>query len=438
MTAHAVASIAVAAEQDPATGHGDCSEAAVSAFAALSPTTRGNGQRQLIARRFLASFTDLDTWQRSPLATRIAARVDVRGFAAWWAITAGFRVDAGYVVAGGSCWGSHVARTHPRFHGQFIAGALALRFTDLQARRQWAALSVLAALSGTAPGLVHRDRFDAAQDAWFTALRASRADGRIPIGVSTPIHGLSATLAALGVLDAAAAKKPTRPGQPVRWQVLAPQAPVMVATMRAYLAQIALSLRPGSVAIADTSLRHLATYLTTHHEDVLTVAGIGRTHVEGFKGWLANRPGYRGRTTPATTTIGMRLGNMRTFFDRIIDSDWPDAPARNPVLFGDTPIPDRPLPKFLDDADAAALMAATRALPDLFDRVCVETLARTGMRKGEFRRLTLDAIVQIGDSHWLRTPVGKLHTDRYIPLHPNVLASSSSGSPTADTSPTPR
>lgn len=54
------------------------------------------------------------------------------------------------------------------------------------------------------------------------------------------------------------------------------------------------------------------------------------------------------------------------------------------------------------------------------DRVCVETLARTGMRKGAFRRLTPDAIVHSGEGFWLRTPVGKLHTDRYIPLHPNV------------------
>ena len=31
--------------------------------------------------------------------------------------------------------------------------------------------------------------------------------------------------------------------------------------MRRYLAQLGLSLRPGSVALIDTSLRHLADYL---------------------------------------------------------------------------------------------------------------------------------------------------------------------------------
>ncbi|ORC09863.1 site-specific integrase [Mycobacterium persicum] len=42
------------------------------------------------------------------------------------------------------------------------------------------------------------------------------------------------------------------------------------------------------------------------------------------------------------------------------------------------------------------------------------------MRKGEFLGLTRDAITVIGQARWLRTPVGKLHTDRYIPLHPRV------------------
>ena len=28
--------------------------------------------------------------------------------------------------------------------------------------------------------------------------------------------------------------------------------------------------------------------------------------------------------------------------------------------------------------------------------------------------------MQIGSAFWLRTPVGKMHTDRYIPLHPSL------------------
>ena len=34
--------------------------------------------------------------------------------------------------------------------------------------------------------------------------------------------------------------------------------------------------------------------------------------------------------------------------------------------------------------------------------------------------MTTDAVVQIGSGFWLHVPVGKLHTDRYIPLHPQL------------------
>ena len=49
-------------------------------------------------------------------------------------------------------------------------------------------------------------------------------------------------------------------------------------------------------------------------------------------------------------------------------------------------------------------------------------LARTGLRRGEFVDLTVDAVVQIGSAYWLRVPVGKLHSDRYVPLHPQLKA----------------
>jgi hypothetical protein len=43
------------------------------------------------------------------------------------------------------------------------------------------------------------------------------------------------------------------------------------------------------------------------------------------------------------------------------------------------------------------------------------------MRSGELGALASDAMVRIGDTHWLRIPVGKLHNDRHVPLHPLVV-----------------
>ena len=95
-------------------------------------------------------------------------------------------------------------------------------------------------------------------------------------------------------------------------------------------------------------------------------------------------------------------------------------PPRVLVFAGDLPLRDDPLPRFLDDAAFTKLLQAARADADPFVRLAVEFLARTGLRKGEFLDLTVDSVVQIGAAYWLHVPLGKLRTDRYIPLHPQL------------------
>ncbi len=122
----------------------------------------------------------------------------------------------------------------------------------------------------------------------------------------------------------------------------------------------------------------------------------------------------------ALTSIKEQLINLGCFFDRIALWGYPDAPTRPLLFVGDLPKIDRPLPRFLDDPAAAKLARATRAEDDPLARLCVEILARTGIRLSELLGLTVDAVVLIGSAYWLRIPVGKLHNDRYIPLHPQL------------------
>ena len=48
-------------------------------------------------------------------------------------------------------------------------------------------------------------------------------------------------------------------------------------------------------------------------------------------------------------------------------------------------------------------------------------LLRTGLRVSEYTGLRADAVVLIGAGPWLHVPVGKLHEDRYLPLHPGLV-----------------
>ncbi|HEX5542499.1 MAG TPA: tyrosine-type recombinase/integrase [Micromonospora sp.] len=205
------------------------------------------------------------------------------------------------------------------------------------------------------------------------------------------------------------------------WADLEPVAPQLVATMRRYLAQISCVLRPGSVGGADLALRSFAAFLTETAPQVASTAQVTRRHIEDYKPWLAQRPGQN-RPRVTTATIAHRLGTLRMFFVRIDEWGWDEAPRRVPMFPGDLPRQDHPLPKALDDAAAAKLLRAAQADDRLLVRVTVEVLLRTGLRVSEYTSLRADAVVLIGAAPWLHVPVGKLREDRYLPLHPNLVA----------------
>ena len=192
-------------------------------------------------------------------------------------------------------------------------------------------------------------------------------------------------------------------------------------------AAVQVIMAPGSVAAAENALRQFARWLTAD-AGLDSIAAVRRDDIEDYKVWLAIQPRGRGQAITAETHR-QRMRTIRQFFERIIEWDWPDAPPRNPVIAGDIPKKPEPLPRFLDDRDAAKLMAAARASADPRDRLVVELLARTGMRAGELADLEADAAVQIGAGHWLRFPLGKLRNDRYVPCTPSSLSCSPPGPP---------
>ena len=202
--------------------------------------------------------------------------------------------------------------------------------------------------------------------------------------------------------------------------VIAATAPALAETMMCYLDQIAVSLRPATVSAGEVMLRRFAGFLTTNYPEINGLVDVQRHHIEAFKRFLATLPGSNGEPPLADATIRMTLGTLRTFFERVSEWGYPDAPTRVLIFNGDLPTPDAPLPKFLSDPDASKLMRAASDA-DPVDRLVIEMLARTGLRVGELCGLTRDAVVFINSRHWLKVPVGKLHNDRYIPLHPQLV-----------------
>jgi len=354
------------------------------------------------ARAFFIRFGDVPTWEAMALEDQLGVNVKIGRFVAWLIGTQRLVPTADYVVAHRPLLGRVVSRSHPEFFASFTVTAVAVGFSVKARRLQWTALVQACAVSGRRPQDLSHDDLDRARAALCDAgERLGRGSRR---SLRTAMFGLEATLFHAGVTDELPRKRALDKASErvAQWAAIRAVAPVLADTMTRYVEQVGL-----------------ARFVLDRDDGVGGAADVQRRHVEDYKAWLADRPAARGGKLHRHT-IRERLGTVRNFFERIIEWGWDDVPARVPLFSGDLPIKDEPLPRFLDDPAAAKLLRSARTDDDPFVRLAVEFLARTGLRKGEFLNLTVDAVVQIGSAFWLRVPVGKLHNDRYIPLHPQL------------------
>jgi site-specific recombinase XerD len=368
------------------------------------------------ARSFAAKLQRAGGWHRLARDQQVDAIVKARAFASWLMVTGQLAVDAD-VLGRIDLRLGNAARTHcPDAHRWFTDACAALDITDADTALQWNTLAKITAVTGTAPDHVGTAEFEQARraiiDAYLT--RGLPSSGR---NIASIFHRLQLTLFHAGRLDSVN-RPPTRPAVSVTGWTNAAAAITEVA--QRYIAQITLSLRPATVTHIEHDLREFALWLAEHHPTAATCANLHRCHIEEYKTWIGSKIGrYTGKPLNRVS-VKNRLINLHCFFDRITEWGYPNPPQRPLIFAGDLPIVDKPLPRFLDDAAATKLMRASRADPDPLSRLIVELLARTGIRKSELLGLTVDAVVQIGSAYWLRIPVGKLHNDRYIPLHPQL------------------
>lgn len=370
-----------------------------------------------VARTFFTRV-GVEGWARLPLAEQCALPLKDRRVVGWLIVTGRIRPSPDYLVACRPYLGEVAAHHHHRFHERFVATSAELGFERVVTRVQWSALAKVAALAGLTPERLTQPVIDAQRKALTAAITRHRPGSHGTKALSAALFGAQTTLFHLGLLDTPPHKtNPDRAAQrAAQWAAVPPR---LAATLTGYIAQTRLSLRPSTMVRVEGVLREFAGWLAHNAPDVGCVAELRRTHIETYKLHLATRPSARGGTL-TKTSLAEHLGTLRTCFERLTECDGDDVPARVLVFSGDLPIRDEPLPRFLDDGAFTKLLQATRADPDPFVRLCVEFLARTGVRKGEFLDLTVDSVVQIGAAYWLHVPLGKLRNDRYIPLHPQL------------------
>ncbi len=114
--------------------------------------------------------------------------------------------------------------------------------------------------------------------------------------------------------------------------------------------------------------------------------------------------------------------SLRNMLDDIAAWGWAEAPARRLVFAADVPKLGQPLPRALPPDIDQAVMTAVAGLDDTFARTGLTVLRGAGLRVGELLDLEITSIIDYGPAGtWLRVPLGKLATERMVPLDAATL-----------------
>ena len=182
---------------------------------------------------------------------------------------------------------------------------------------------------------------------------------------------------------------------------------------QAQVQTLALTLQPFTVVKYDYVARHFVSYLRSTFPEVRRLSQLRRDpHMLGWFRWLCE-------LRPQRPPIGNHTREQRLLCLRRLLEDL--AAQGHPIQSGliireDFPVRPEYLPRPLSPEDDQRLQKELRRTDNLYSNALL--LARvTGIRIGECIHLPLDCLRQVAPEQWaLHVPLGKLHTERLVPL----------------------
>jgi site-specific recombinase XerD len=185
--------------------------------------------------------------------------------------------------------------------------------------------------------------------------------------------------------------------------------------LRSQIENLKLSLRPSTVKNYDSAVKSFLRFLGVHYPDVGTPSALRRDpHILGWLHYLCEKDPPLSKASRLAHIICLR----RLLID-LADSGRCTLP---PGLFqlSDFPRLDHFLPKPLSPEDDRLLVECLRRRNDLTSNILL-LLRATGIRIGECLRLAADCLKHLGQQDWaLYVPLGKLHTERWVPVDQDV------------------
>lgn len=386
----------------------------------LTATGRGNVSYERAAHRFFRSWPDPQAWAKSPLANRLAADSATRPVITFLMLHGGLRPGYDYLLSRklSPLW--REIQTSPLRAGieRFLHEAEQLGFT---ARTRLATGSQVPArlLIQTGKPITELTLDDLDEFAAACRLR-EQTTGISHRHYLSSISMAHMVLFHLGVLDA-----PPRNGGPVPYEErLAQVSAPLRAELVGYLERKRATCERKTVSAMATRLKHFGEFLTDTDPTLTSMRDLDRRrHVEPFLASLVDAVSDRGGAPISIGDRNRRVVAVATFLRDITEWGWDAAPARKVLFRDDIPKLPQVLPRYLPiDADRRLTQALTEHPDNELAALGLRLQRSCGLRIGELLDLELDCVHEIdGNGAWLKVPLGKLATERMVPLDPEIL-----------------
>jgi integrase len=218
--------------------------------------------------------------------------------------------------------------------------------------------------------------------------------------------------------------EPTGPGGPASFpRRLAGITPEIADAMAAYLERKKATCTAKTVSSLATRLAHFGRFLTRTDPALTSLKNLDRRrHIEPFLSAMAEATSSKNNAIITVAERSRRVLAAAGFLTDITQWGWGEAPERQLMFSGDVPRLPRPLPRYLPvDADRR-LTAALRESRYELAALALQLQRACGLRIGELLDLELDCVHEVPDSGaWLKVPLGKLDTERMVPLDEETL-----------------
>ena len=383
-------------------------------------TGRGNTAFTYWAKTFLRRWPVVRAWEHEPLAVQLTANSGTRPFITFLLVTGRLHPSWEYLVHRkfSSIWRDVPGTVIGQDLAAFITAARGCGYSQrvASAMASQVIARVLFATGKRLTDLVHDD-FDALAVA---GLARQAATGRTWKHYRATATGAKTVLYHHGVLPAL--PEPFEQRWPFARRLAHVPEPMHAILVR-YLQHKSVTCRPATVSSLATRLAAFGAYLAGTDPDA-TPATLDRCqHIEP---WLASLTTAANTKTGGTLSVpeqARRILAVANFLTEITEWGWPEAPTRRLMFPSDNPRLPQPLPRFLPPDADRRLTEALEASPHRLAADALLLQRACGLRIGELLDLELDAVIDLpGSGSWLKVPLGKLDTERMVPIDAQILA----------------